>query len=282
MLLLLKKFLFATTLLGLLGLVSYAYAQQDSLEDDFKPAPSPGRIVFNSTCAGCHGLDGRGSEKAPNIVSSVKVQHLSDAQLSNIISNGIPGTGMPAFHTLKAIQLRSTIGYLHTLQGRGDAAAFPGNPVRGRNLFFGKGECSSCHTVSGEGGFLGPDLTRYAGSLTPRAIRNGIIDTKRIVPVGYRLAAATTHDGNRIEGIVRSEDNFSVQLQARDGAFHFLQKSDLQKLEYLEQPIMPTDYGKRLSEAELDDLVKYLANPAAEPKTQTMTPSSGSTGERSE
>jgi putative heme-binding domain-containing protein len=256
---------------------------QDSGEDDFKPGPGAGKMVFNSTCAGCHGLDGRGSEKAPNIVSSAKVQHLSDAQISNIVSNGIPGTGMPAFPSLTGVQLRAVVGYLHALQGRGDAAAISGNPVRGRNLFFGKGECSSCHTVLGEGGFIGPDLTRYGGELTPRAIRNGIVNSNRIVPSGYRLAAATTHEGNRIEGVVRSEDNFSVQLQGRDGAFHFLQKSDLQNLEYLDQPLMPLDYGKRLSEAELDDLVKYLANPgSSEPKTATKTHSSGSTGERSE
>ena len=56
-----------------------------------------GKTTYNTSCAGCHGLDGRGSEKAPNISGSAKVQHLSDAQLSSIISNGVPGTGMPGF-----------------------------------------------------------------------------------------------------------------------------------------------------------------------------------------
>ena len=265
------------------GSFSLGAHPQDSLEEDLKPGPAPGKIAFNSTCAGCHGLDGRGSEKAPNIVSSPKVQHLSDAQLSNIVSNGIPGTGMPAFHTLTNAKVRAIVGYLHTLQGKGDTAAIPGNPVSGKNIFFGKGACSTCHTVSGEGGFLGPDLTRYGGALTPRAIRDRIVNPNRIVPVGYKLAAATTHDGNRIEGMVRSEDNFSVQLQARDGAFHFLQKSDLQNLEYLDRPIMPTDYGKRLSAAELDDLVKYLANPGSlETVARQKTQSSNKSTEHNE
>jgi putative heme-binding domain-containing protein len=237
--------------------------QQESWDGDFKPAPSPGKIAFNSTCAGCHGLDGRGSEKAPNIASSPKVQGMSDVQISRIVSNGTPGTGMPAFHTLTSTQVRSIVSYLRTLQGKGETASVPGNSARGKDIFFGKGECSSCHTVSGEGGFIGPDLTGYGGALTAKAIREGILNPNRIVPTGYRLAVATTQDGSRVEGVVRSEDNFSVQLQARDGGFHFFQKSDLKNLEHLDRSLMPTDYATRLSGVELDDLVKYLAAPGS-------------------
>ena len=34
--------------------------QEDSWEEDFQSAPPPGKRTFTSTCAGCHGLDGRG------------------------------------------------------------------------------------------------------------------------------------------------------------------------------------------------------------------------------
>jgi cytochrome c oxidase cbb3-type subunit III len=80
-----------------------AQAQDDSWDDDFKKADSPGARAFSSTCAGCHGLDGRGSDKGVNIAGSAKVRHFTDAQVSDIISNGIPGTGMPAFHNLNAL-----------------------------------------------------------------------------------------------------------------------------------------------------------------------------------
>src|SRR5580704_13338015 len=78
--------------------------QDDSLEDDFKKSPGRGQLTFAASCAGCHGLDGKGSEKAPNIAGNVKVQHLTDAQLSDIISNGVPGTGMPPFRSLSPAQ----------------------------------------------------------------------------------------------------------------------------------------------------------------------------------
>jgi putative heme-binding domain-containing protein len=210
-------------------------------------------------------LDGRGGERAPNIASNAKTQRLSDAQLSTIITKGISGTGMPAFHSLSPVQLRSVVSYLRTLQGKSKSRALPGDASNGKKIFFGKGECSTCHVITGEGGFLGPDLSGYGAAIPVQTILDDILNSKRIVPAGYKLATATTVDGASIEGIVRNEDNFSVQLQAKDGSFHFFQKSELQKLEYRNESLMPTDYGKRLSREELNDLVSYLMTAGSAP-----------------
>jgi len=59
-------------------------------------------------------------------------------------------------------------------------------------------------------------------------------------------------------GLVRNEDNFSVQLQSEDGSFHLLLKSELQKMEYQLQPLMPQTMPKGSARQELDDLVGYL------------------------
>ncbi len=165
---------------------------------------------------------------------------------------------MPAFHSLTATQVRSLVSYVRLLQGKTENRALPGNPERGKEIYFSKGECSNCHSIAGQGGFLGPDLTTYGSTSADTVILQAILNPNRIVPPGYKSAIATTPDGARIEGIVRNEDNFSVQLQTQDGAFHLLQKSDLQDLEYRNQSIMPTNYGERLNRAELDDLVSYL------------------------
>jgi len=74
------------------------------------------------------------------------------------------------------------------------------------------------------------------------------------------MAVATTRNGERFSGIVRNEDNFSVQLQTADGAFHFLSRSDLKRLEYQSKPAMPTNYGEKLDRKELDDLVNYIVS----------------------
>lgn len=255
---------------------SSALAQQnDSWEDDFEKTEAPGGHTFNSNCAGCHGLDGRGSDKGVNIAGSAKMRHLSDTQVSSIISNGIPGTGMPAFHNLSARQVGSLVSYLRILQGKIDARTSSGDAKRGKEIFLGKGECSACHTISGEGGFLGPDLSAYGSAMSAKAIRDEIVRPNRIEPASYRSAVLITRDGSRLEGVIRNEDNFSMQFQTKDGGFHFFQKSDLQSVEPLGQSLMPTNYSQRLSADELNDLVQYLINgvsAAARPPQRTEDP----------
>jgi cytochrome c oxidase cbb3-type subunit III len=236
----------------------FSLAQQIPSSERSKVAIDLGRITYNSSCAACHGLDGRGSDKAVNISGSAKARHLSDAELAAIISNGIPGTGMPAFHNLSERQSRALIGYVRSLQGKGEARTLAGDARRGKAIFFGKGECSNCHTISGEGGFLGPDLSGYGSTASAEGIRDEIVRLQRTPPQGYRPAALVTPEGERLEGIIRNEDNFSLQFQTKDGDFHFFQKSELRGLDRLKTSLMPTNYGERLSPAELNDLVRYL------------------------
>jgi cytochrome c oxidase cbb3-type subunit III len=199
-------------------------------------------------------------------VANARVQRMSDADISGIISNGIPDTGMPAFHSLSPEQVREIVDYLRVLQGREKAQPLPGDPARGRTVFFGKGECSSCHMMRGEGGFLGPDLSTYGAIHSERDISNVINNPRRTPDPAFRMAVATTREGQRVSGVVRNEDNFSVQLQTADGAFHFLARSDLRSLDYQTKPAMPANYGETLDQKELDDLVSYMISVARKVK----------------
>jgi putative heme-binding domain-containing protein len=216
---------------------------------------SAGKRAFAARCANCHGLDGRGGERGPNIATSSGTQHLSDTELTHVISNGRPNAGMPAFRLAGKGEIQTLVAYLRILQGNGKSLSLAGNAQQGKAIFFGKADCGSCHMVAGEGGFLGPDLSSYAQSLSSNAIREAITDPRL---ARARVALATTSDGQTLKGLVRNEDNFSVQLQSEDGSFHLLLKSDLRELGYQLQPLMPTNYSEKLSRQELDDLVGYL------------------------
>jgi cytochrome c oxidase cbb3-type subunit 3 len=224
-----------------------------------KPAMVSGKQTFASTCANCHGLDGRGSERAPNIADRPRVQQLSDVQLFKIIENGIRGTGMPAFHSLDSSNVKAVVNYLRTLQGTGKPVKLPGDPARGEAIFLGKAGCSGCHMVAGKGGFIASDLSGYARTHTVEQIRNEIT-TPSNNDGRARMATATLHSGEKYSGRVRNEDNFSLQLQTLDGIFHFLAKSELEGLEYSSQPLMPSNFGSTLSPDELNDVVSYLVS----------------------
>ncbi len=235
------------------------------------PVSTRGKQTFASSCAHCHGLDGRGGERAPNIAENPKVQRLSDVQIAHIVENGIPGTAMPAFHALATSDVSAVVTYLRTLQGTRQAVKLPGDPVRGEAIFSGKAGCSVCHMIAGKGGFIASDLSSYARTHTTEQIRSAITDPAAGGDQQARLVTATTRGGEKIAGRIRNEDNFSLQLQTLEGTFHFVTKSDLESLEYNAQSLMPSDYGSTLNPDELNDVVSYLikvagANVSGTPK----------------
>jgi cytochrome c oxidase cbb3-type subunit III len=222
-------------------------------------AASPGAQLFNSTCAACHGIDGKGGEHAPNIVTAVKIRALFDRDLANIIRTGIPASGMPGFgSSFNRDQIEALVKYVRILQGRGVDDVVAGDAERGRALFAGKASCSGCHMMNGEGGFIGGDLSGYGKTHNAAEIREAIVDPNKNVDLRHGVAIAVTRDGREFKGIVRNEDNFSLQMQTADGAFQLLDKADLSKLEHKAQSLMPADYGTKLTKNELDDVVKYL------------------------
>jgi putative heme-binding domain-containing protein len=247
-------------LLGLGGAFVLAAQPQNST------TPSAGGAIFESHCAACHGLDGRGGE-APNIASAPDVRAMSDDQLTKIIHDGLTG-GMPGFSgNLSDAEIASVVSYMHDIQHRGGAAV-QGNAVNGKTIFFGAAQCSQCHMAQGNGGFIGPDLSGLP--LSADDIRQAIVSPPSS-PAGV-LTNITLKSGRKISGVVRDEDNFSIQLEDEKGGFHFLDKADVAHMERSTTPLMPTDYGTRLTASDLQDLVAYLASQASAPSGRGRRP----------
>ena len=221
-----------------------------------------GQQVFSSSCAGCHGLDGRGGERAPDIASKPEVQRLSSAALTRIVHDGVPGTGMPSFRLLGASRIQAVVLYVRSLQGRGEAGRLPGNPEAGKGLFFGKAGCVECHMVAGVGGFIGSDLSNYAATESAQEIRDAILHPEAKADPAKKAVLVTTMSGEQLTGVARNEDNFSLQLQTLDGSFHLFTKTDLKSVEHQDRSLMPSDYGSRLSRVELNDIVSYMMSVA--------------------
>ena len=165
---------------------------------------------------------------------------------------------MPAFSHLGDNVLRSLVTYLRSLQGSPAAAPLPGNGRRGKELFFGKGGCSGCHMIRGQGGFFASDLTSYARGRAPETIRDAILLPNRDLDPRNRTVVVTLPNGKTFEGLARNEDNFSMQLLTQDGSLLLFTKAAVKSLSYRNQSPMPADYGTSLSASEIEDLVKFL------------------------
>jgi cytochrome c oxidase cbb3-type subunit 3 len=225
-----------------------------------------GRQLFENRCAGCHGVDGRGGERGPDIAKDSKAQGHTDSVLTQIIHDGIPSAGMPAFRTLDAVSTKSLIGYVRFLQGKAENAALPGSPENGKQVFFGSARCSECHMAGGAGGFIAPDLSSYGRQRSPEEIRDAIIKPGQQPNPARGTVRIATRSGQTVTGVLRNEDNFSLQLQSLDGAFHLIVKSDVANLTRNSTSLMPSEYGSTLSARELDDLVSFLMSVAQQDK----------------
>lgn len=231
------------------------------------PAPAgqerqiEGQKVFSSTCAACHGLDGRGGEHAPNIATDGRISAMTDASLTEIVRKGIPAGGMPGFaSSLSGEQISGVVAYLRTLQGAKDTAGpLAGNAVQGRKLFFGTASCAECHVAAGKGGTIGPELTGYGKLHSPAAIRQSILEPNKNIDPRRGPVTVTMASGKSYRGMVRNEDNFSLQMQTVDGDLLLVNKTPEVRIERARESLMPSNYASRLSSAELDDIVKFLS-----------------------
>lgn len=221
-----------------------------------------GKRIFEGRCATCHGLDGLGGEHAPDIILRPAVKTLSDQFLVNLIHDGIPAGGMPSFADMGKGDAHAVVAYIRSLQGKSAVGFVPGDPIRGKNLFVGKGGCSACHQIEGGDQFALGDLAGFARDHPADEVRDAILK-----PSGGRqeIATAVVRNGRKFSGMVRNEDNASLQLQDGDGRFYLLMKASLVSVERKTGDAMPVDYERRLSSAELDDLVSYIRREAHAP-----------------
>jgi putative heme-binding domain-containing protein len=224
-----------------------------------KPGSEAGRKLFESTCAGCHGLDGRGGEKGPNIATRPEISRRSDAEILTILQHGVPAAGMPAFSRLGDAKLQAVVRHLRSLQGINAKAEVAGNVNEGRELFFKKGSCATCHMINSAGGFLGSDLSHYGAVTAITEMREQIMNHDQSLRA--RTIVVSTRDGRKLSGFVRNEDNFSLQLQTLDGNFHFLDKSTVVSVDS-PPGVAAVDSEKKLTKNDLDSLISYLVSVA--------------------
>jgi cytochrome c oxidase cbb3-type subunit III len=257
----------------LVGAASSALCQNPNGEETVRVTKSGlrGKRVFELRCATCHGLDGLGGEHAPDIIRRPAVKAFTDQALATVIHDGIPGGGMPGFPSMDKEDGQAVVAYLRFLQGRSSGNTIAGDPARGRDLFFGKAGCSACHQVGGREQLAAGDLAGFARDHPEDEIRDAIL---KPAEGQQEVATAVARNGQKFSGMIRNEDNSSLQLQDGDGRFYLLMKSSLVSVQRETGKSMPADYGQKLSPAEIDDLVGYIqreARAAAAPSTRPRT-----------
>ncbi len=160
------------------GVVSPAWAQQAG-------DPTQGKAIYEKKCALCHGEKGDGSGPAAPLLdprprdftkgkykirTSASGRLPTDVDLFRVISEGMPGTSMPAWKVLPEKDRRDLVAYVKTFAAEAfkeapkvaelpkEVASSKESLARGKEMFEAI-ECNKCHGNAGRGdGPSAPEL----------------------------------------------------------------------------------------------------------------------------
>jgi cytochrome c oxidase cbb3-type subunit III len=218
-----------------------------------------GQRYFERQCSRCHGFDAKGNDEtgAPDLTGTLR-RATTDAGIFNIIRGGITGTAMIGVTAdVPDSTVWQLVAYINSLRYDPASVELAGSADAGQRLFRGKGDCSSCHMVNGEGGRMGPDLSRVGENRTPDDLQMAILAPSDEVAPRWWTLRITGPDGVMREGFRMNEDSFSLRIMDDDENLWSFRKSQIQSYERVEESTMPS-YEQSLSESELDDLIAYL------------------------
>jgi cytochrome c oxidase cbb3-type subunit 3 len=260
-------------LVGLLASSVRAEEVRNPFSGDAKAAKA-GEFEFRINCAFCHGLGARGGGRGPDLTRAHKRHGDSDADMFQNISQGIPGTVMPANGTngqgvgMTDDEIWQIIAYLRSVQVRSPAKPV-GSAAHGKELFYGDANCSSCHMVSGKGGRVGPDLTAVGSARTVESLVEsvrtpsqrlawGLTESTKEFAQEYETVTVVTPEGQEVKGVTLNEDQFSLQMMDTAERIHLFEKDKLRSIQKSRKSIMPSYDPTILNDHDLDDIVAYL------------------------
>jgi cytochrome c oxidase cbb3-type subunit 3 len=214
-----------------------------------------GKAIFRSNCAFCHGITAKGG-RGPSLISPKVIHNTSDKELQDIVRNGIPGTGMPAFGSFEKDDLAKLVQYIRTLAGSGvSETPLSGDAAHGQDVY-AKNGCTACHRIGDAGSSFGPELTRIGAARSSEYIKQSLLDPSADISPEYEGVTAVTRDGNKVRGVRINEDTFTLQLRQPDEKFAMFDKSELQETVHETKSLMPA--YNRLPAKDLRDLLAYL------------------------
>ncbi|MGN7720520.1 c-type cytochrome [Chitinophaga sp. 22620] len=134
--------------------------------------------------------------------------------------------------------------------------------------------CSSCHTVKGEGGVAGPDLTQLGTRFSNKDILEAIIEPSKTISDQYAATVFTMKDGSSITGrLVNQDDNkyFVSQNPFSPQDLREIEKKDVSGTKNSSVSVMLPGLINRLSPDELRDLMAYIKSGGNEKDTMFIS-----------
>ncbi len=257
---------FILLMVGCAGVLAWsqgAYKIEEPTAQQAPPTPAAPR-QFVETCTLCHGGDSLGTDRAPTLVNSAHLRGMADSDVAAIIQKG--RGNMPPF-PLPQADIDQIVRYIRSLNAAPATTAVAGDAKAGESIFFGDGQCSSCHTAGGRGSSYGPDLSSIASRLRLANMQQALTNPGSsassgggggfgAAPATYNSVTVVLKDGSKLQGLNRAQGSHDLVLQTRDGKLHLLQDGEYLSVVPGSTSAMPAYRG---TAGQLRDLLAYLS-----------------------
>ena len=221
-----------------------------------------GRTRFAAQCGFCHGRDAAGGETGPDLTRAQLVAEDNRGdKIGAVVRAGRPEKGMPGFD-MGDTELGLIVAFIHDQKTKAEslgggrrsvdlADLQTGNAAAGQKYFNGAGNCSKCHSASGD---LAGIANRFQG--LPLLQRLLYPTSGRPAPAPAK-ATVTLSSGETITGSIVSQDEFTIVITGTDGTRKTWEMKDV-KVAVDDPMAAHFDQLGKYTDTDMHDVFAYL------------------------
>ncbi|MDQ6477668.1 HEAT repeat domain-containing protein [Dyadobacter sp. LHD-138] len=196
-----------------------------------------------------------------------KTETIFDGLISKMASKELPNNlALDLGEAVDSTKSSVLIGKLAPMRKNGATAAdyqeslYGGSAQLGRRYFMtsSQGECARCHSIGGQGGAVGPSLSKIGSTLTREQILQALIEPSARLSPGFGMVVLTLKDGQTAAGILTEENDHELVLKTSEAEPLKIAVARIAKRDNVPSSMPPM--GSIMSKREIRDVVEFLSN----------------------
>lgn len=196
-----------------------------------------------------------------------KTETIFEGLISKMSSKELPNSlALDLGEAVDATKSNTLIAKMAPLRKTGETAAdyqeslYGGNAQLGRQYFMtsSQGECTRCHSIGGQGGAVGPSLSKIGSTLTREQILQALIEPSARLSPGFGMVVLTLKDGQTATGILAEENDHELVLKTSEAEPLKIPVARIAKRDNVPSSMPPM--GSIMSRREIRDVVEFLSN----------------------
>ena len=195
-----------------------------------------------------------------------KTESIFDGLISKMASKELPNNlALDLGEAVDSTKSTVLIAKLAPMRKNGDTVAdyqealYGGNAMLGRRYFMtsSQGECTRCHSIGGQGGAVGPSLTKIGSTLTREQILQALVEPSARLSPGFGMVVLTLKDGQTAAGILTAENDHELILKTSEAEPLKIPVARIAKRDNVPSSMPPM--GSVMSKREMRDVVEFLS-----------------------